>query len=833
MTENEIKYRAFVTFSPPDNGVPLAGAPDVGRIAWGDWLRDTLTAFPVPADFAGHANAHGEIVPEGTEAVYCDGRELSEGAELSADVRAALAQSRCLIVICSPHAAQSRHINETVRQFKLLGRGSRILPLVIAGEPNADSAHQRGLFADDEAFPPAMRHPLAPDGSVDTTRPERGYIFADARHGDDRREILAKDLPSAETILERAKIQLIAGVIGVGFNNLWQREQKRRFAGFAEAQRQLQDAWAQARKAHAETEACQRQAQALQHEARAAESKVLDAQRQLEEARQQVRDAQNKILASQNLPQDVESQIREAQSRTREAQERIEQLQAQVRAAEQQLAQSRQSAADTQSQLADARSQVQEAQGRFAEAQQQAHAAQQQLKAAQAQALDAQGKISEAQKPLPELQNQLQLALSKAAEAEHQVEEIQNRTRDVQGQIDAAQQKVLAAEASARNAQRLTKIFAVLAVLAALAAGVVLSQRKTVAPDLAKNVPAEIRPANVATNLLTDDQLRAALPAADNLESLVAQQVAPERLAGFITNLPTGDHRTRMIVELCTRWTNTPAALAWAQALPDENERAAAIAQIVGEWARTDLAAATNFVSTLTNDAQKIVAQFALAEPWAQRDARELATNALALPAGEVQTVWLAAACEQLATNDFAGAAALLAPVADAELRHNLLAQTAHAAAGTQPESVTKFIATMPAGDDQQAALQGLLAIWATNQPAAALTWLQTFPETNAQPQAAQFVLNSWAQGEPAAAANWLTNSPDAATNEVFLSAFLDGAAAKYPAFAAQWTQSVTNEVLRQKLQAQVAQQWLKSDTNAAQKWIETLNLPATKTVAP
>jgi hypothetical protein len=469
------------------------------------------------------------------------------------------------------------------------------------------------------------------------------------------------------------------------------------------------------------------------------------------------------------------------------------------------------------------------AQEKFAEAQNQARIAQQQLKTAQAQALDAQSKISEAQKPPVELQNQLQLALTKAAEAEHQVAEIQNRTRDVQSQIDDAQKKVRAAEESARTAKRLTKIFAILAVLAALAAGVVLSQRKTAVPDLAKPAyvrPAVIRPADINTNILTDDQIRAALPAADSLDSLAAP-VSPERLSGFIVYLPTGDHRAKMIAELCAHWTNTPAALAWAQTLPDENERGNAIGQIIGTWARNDFSAATNFVSGLTNDAQKISAQLALAEPWAQRDARDLATNALALPTGEVQTVWLAAACEQLATNDFAGTVALLSPLADVQLRQEFLAHAAHVAAGTQPDAAAKFIATLPAGDDQQAAMQGLLSVWATNQPAAALDWLSTFPETNAQPQAVQFVLNAWAQGEPAAADHWLANSQTGATNELFISAFLDGAVAKYPAFAAQWTQSVTNETLRQKFQVQVAQQWLKSDTNAAAKWIDSLNLPA------
>jgi uncharacterized coiled-coil DUF342 family protein len=967
MTENEFKYWAFISCSPQDNGAPSPGAPDVGRLPWGDWWQTTLKTFMVPADFAGHINAHGEMVPERIDAIYCNCRELPADAGLSDDVREALSQSRSLVVICSPSSAKSCQVNEVVRFFKRLGRGSRILPVVIAGEPNADTARQRGLFADDECFTPAMRHPMLPDGTLDTARAERGYIFADARHEEEKREILAKDFPAVESVLERAKIQLIAGLIGVGFNGLWQREQKRRFAGFAEAQRQLQEAWAQARQAQTEAVANQKHVQALQQEARAAENKVLDAQRQLEEARQQVRAAQDKILEIQNLPEDAKSQIQEAQGQTREAQNRIQHLQEQARAAEQQLAEVRHQAADTQGQLLEVRQQVQEAQGRFLEAQNQADAARQQLKMAQAQ-------VQESKKQPEDLQNQLQLALSKATEAEHQFAEIQTRTRDAESRIQEAQKKLRAAQEQTRIAKRLAKVFAVLAVLAALAAGIVWSQRKTPGPEAAKISTPPVQTAEVLTNELDSGQIREALDNAKSPEksgdlAALAARIPPQKIsetmnlaatlldepqrsqfreqllenwvdtdvsaafdwscqetnvelrqialnetipgmamnsstnaltafnwlqsqtnadalapktrnilitqlfgiwaandpdaaaaasgqlsegatrekvaeiilsqrivkdpaaaADVIANLPPGKWREDAVAALCQSWVSVPAALAWAQTLPGEIESSNAVGQIIGNWAGTDFSAVTNTIAALPDGNRKVSAQLALAEPWAQKDALELATNALALPPGEIQTRWLTAACQRLATDNFADAAELARSVTNAVLRQNLLEQAATNSDFEKFEATAKYIAAMSSGEDQQAAVKGLVSRWTVSDPESALTWLRAFPETNSQPQHIQAVLTTWAQSEPAAAAKWLANLPPEATSDAMFTAFLEGAAAKYPEFAAQWTQSVTNETQRHAFQEQVARRWRKADPVAAQKWMDSLSLPeATK----
>jgi len=45
-------------------------------------------------------------------------------------------------------------VNEAVRYFKQLGRGKHILPIVVAGEPNASDGNKPGRSPEDECFVP-------------------------------------------------------------------------------------------------------------------------------------------------------------------------------------------------------------------------------------------------------------------------------------------------------------------------------------------------------------------------------------------------------------------------------------------------------------------------------------------------------------------------------------------------------------------------------------------------------------------------------------------------------------------------------------------------------
>ena len=89
---------------------------------------------------------------------------------------------------------------------------------------------------------------------------------------------LSAELEAAEGELEKARLQLIAGLIGVGFNGLLLREQTRRFVGFAEAQREVRAAQAKLAEAQQQAREAQRQLAEARNQAQAAEGKLFDAQ---------------------------------------------------------------------------------------------------------------------------------------------------------------------------------------------------------------------------------------------------------------------------------------------------------------------------------------------------------------------------------------------------------------------------------------------------------------------------------------------------------------------------------------------------------------------------
>ena len=360
MTDNEFKYWAFLSYSHQDNCEKRPETQDVGSRCWGNWLHDTLKAFSIPVEFVGQINGRGEIIPERIDPIFRDEQELPDNATLSADIRKALEQSICLIVICSPRSAKSLQVNEAVRYFKQLGRGKHIFPIVVAGEPNASNGNKLGGSPEEECFVPALRHPVRLDGTIDATRRAGKHIFVDARHGVEKREVLAKDYRSAEADLEMAKIQLIALLLGVGFNGLWWREQKRHFFDFAEAQ----------------------------HQAREALNQTEEVRRQLQEAQRQTREAQSRALEMQNLPRDVHGQIQEAQDQAHKAQQQLQEFQHKVR--------------DTQNQLEEASSRALAAEGNVREAQNQLEATRKQASEAQ----NTQRHLEETRNPVQKIQNQ-------------------------------------------------------------------------------------------------------------------------------------------------------------------------------------------------------------------------------------------------------------------------------------------------------------------------------------------------------------------------------------------------------------------------------------------
>lgn len=179
---SDLKYSAFLCYSHADS-------------KWADWLHRELERYRIPK----HLQARGgSALPRSFKPVFRDREELPTAHSLPELVEAALAQSEALIVICSPAAAQSNWVNNEISVFRRLGRGDRVLCLIVDGEPNSGDAR--------ECFPPALRERLP--GRVDEP------LAADVRPGQDGKA--------------RAKLKVIAGLLNVGLDDLAQRDLHRR-----------------------------------------------------------------------------------------------------------------------------------------------------------------------------------------------------------------------------------------------------------------------------------------------------------------------------------------------------------------------------------------------------------------------------------------------------------------------------------------------------------------------------------------------------------------------------------------------------------------------------
>ncbi len=189
------KYRAFISYSHKD-------------VKWADRLHKALEAYRVPKYLVGQKTPRGPI-PKRLTPIFRDREELPSATDLGEIISQALAESACLIVICSPDAARSRWVNEEILEFKRLGGEDRIFSLIVGGEPHASSHPEKGL---EECFPEALRFKLDPDGKLGNEPAEP--IAADARRGKDG--------------TGNARLKLISGMLGIGLDALRQRELQRR-----------------------------------------------------------------------------------------------------------------------------------------------------------------------------------------------------------------------------------------------------------------------------------------------------------------------------------------------------------------------------------------------------------------------------------------------------------------------------------------------------------------------------------------------------------------------------------------------------------------------------
>jgi len=174
------RYWAFISYSHKD-------------AVFGRRLHRLLERYTLPRRLWGRTTSQG-IVPKRLVPIFRDRDELAAANDLSAEVRAALAASRSLVVVCSPAAAASRWVSREVETFRTLHPERPILAALVEGDPS-------------EGFPEAIRPVTAGGEAVEP-------LAADFRAGGDGTRL--------------GQLKLVAGIVGIRLDELVQRDAQRR-----------------------------------------------------------------------------------------------------------------------------------------------------------------------------------------------------------------------------------------------------------------------------------------------------------------------------------------------------------------------------------------------------------------------------------------------------------------------------------------------------------------------------------------------------------------------------------------------------------------------------
>ncbi len=190
------KYWAFICYSHSDE-------------KWATWLHRKLETYRVPKRLVGMPGRDGVVIPKRPYPIFRDREELPGSANLTESIERALRESLYLIVICSPRAVQSKWVDQEIRMFKSWDREDRVLCLVIEGEPNARLHPELGQ---PECLPESVKYWI--DSNKQITAVPTEPVAADARKGKDGKQ--------------NAFLKILAGIIGVSFEDLRQRHEQRR-----------------------------------------------------------------------------------------------------------------------------------------------------------------------------------------------------------------------------------------------------------------------------------------------------------------------------------------------------------------------------------------------------------------------------------------------------------------------------------------------------------------------------------------------------------------------------------------------------------------------------
>lgn len=289
----------------------------------------------------------------------------------------------------------------------------------------------------------------------------------------------------------------------------------------------------------------------------------------------------------------------------------------------------------------------------------------------------------------------------------------------------------------------------------------------------------------------------------DNINQFLAKLEASANPAGVLQDPAKSKGLSKDdIGKLAARWMqqDPPAAMAWMNALPEDQRSPEITARVAAARMQQDAAATLAWIGALPEGPEKSASRARIIENAfaGVKDSEAFEAKLATLPSAwhdGARLQWMS----ENRSMDAAGSAELLKALF---IRSPGLANEmpARRAVGNLAASYTNK------GDFDGGA-----------------QWAMTLPEGPAQAAAAGAVVQQWTGKDPGAASSWITGLPQGGTRDAAASSLINQIQREDPASALVWAQSLSSENARREQSRGVFQAWFRTKPLEALQTIQTL----------
>jgi len=316
----------------------------------------------------------------------------------------------------------------------------------------------------------------------------------------------------------------------------------------------------------------------------------------------------------------------------------------------------------------------------------------------------------------------------------------------------------------------------------------------------------------------------------DRMDALVGRMAPAEGLQAFrlLEEKPLVRWSGEWVSRLVRRWAESDPSGAgdWATRMPPGPARQQAVREVAIAWADRALSESVAWVRQLPEE-DRAGGLLAVAYEAARQAPLEALKLALELAPDKEREELIACSIRQWAALSPQAAADWAGRIEDPALREQALMGIAITWGESDPRAAAELaLDRLPAGRAQEDAVVGIVQHWAQREPERAAAWVAEFPAGSLRDAAMDNLVKLWADQDANDAAKWLNRLGAGPGRDLALESFIDKIAPSFPETAVRWAESIGDDARRLYQLERVGEDWLQSDSPAAQAWIAQAPLP-------